>query len=208
MPLFRAILDDLGIDVALGAYAKGKIRIKPDRSPLMKFTALRVTPISVESTTTGAIKGGAIGLFLAGPLGAAIGSMMGGGAKVAFQLETVEGRTFNCVMGRSAFVVVREDLERRRQAEARQAARLQMRTFRPRWLFWLATVFTPPATAWAFFRSAWGLRSKFLMACWTVVWAFFILIISVAPHADQATVARKAGGGAAAESHAPDDLVG
>lgn len=187
MPLFQAILDDLGIDVAIGAYAKGKIRIKPDRSALMKFTALRVTPISVESTTTGAIKGGAIGLFLAGPLGAAIGSMMGGGAKVAFQLETVEGPRFNCVMGRTAFVTMREDLARRQRAEALREIRVRQRTFRPRWLFWLATVFAPPATAWAFFRTGWRLRTRLVVAVWTVCWTFTVLALLVPHTEDDAT---------------------
>ena len=138
----------------------------------MKFAALRVTAVSVDSTTTGAIKGGAIGLFIAGPLGAAIGSMMGGGAKVAFQLETVEGPTFNCVMGRTAFVEVREDLARRQRTQALRAARAEQRTFRPRWLFWVGTILAPPTTVWAFFRSDWSLRSRLLIVCWTMFWTF------------------------------------
>lgn len=170
MPLFQVVLDELGVDVALGAYSKGRIRIKADRSPVMKFTAVAVTPISVDNSTTGTIKGGAIGLFLAGPLGAAIGSMMGGGAKVAFKLETVEGSAFHCVMARSAFVEVRDDLESRRQAEALRRTRSEQRTFRPRWLFWIATLLAPPATAWSFFRSDWSLKSRVMVVIWTMIW--------------------------------------
>lgn len=185
MPLFHAILDDLGIDIALAAYDKGKIRIKPDRSPVQNYTALSVTPVSVDSTTTGALKGGAIGLFVAGPLGAAIGSMIGGGAKVAFRLDTVEGPTFNCVIGRSAFIRVREDLARRQQAHALRIARAEQRTFRPRWLFWLGTILVPPTTAWAFFRSDWSLKSRFAIACWTLFWAFIAAGLVLGPPQEQ-----------------------
>ncbi|MCK6103965.1 hypothetical protein [Brevundimonas sp. EYE_349] len=83
---------------------KGKFR---------KYGAIGIEPISVDSTTSGTLKGAAWGLILAGPIGLAIGSMVGGGMKVAFELHTLEGETLRGIATKGNYLDIKKQVETR-----------------------------------------------------------------------------------------------
>ena len=108
---FRILLDDLGIETRSASCTRSRIVTFDARNKLLQYGAVGVVPVSVESTTSGALKGAAWGVFLAGPLGAAVGSMVGGGMKVAFELQTLEGEVLRCIAGKAAYLDIKKQVE-------------------------------------------------------------------------------------------------
>lgn len=111
MSVFAVLLDDLGIEVARGQCI-GKKMVVIQGWKETKYDPVAIRALSMDHSTTGTVKGAVWGLWIAGPLGAALGSMIGGGPKVRFEIDTVEGETLRCVASRDGFVSVRKAVER------------------------------------------------------------------------------------------------
>ena len=110
---FKVLLDDLGIETRSASCTRSRVVTFDARNKLLEYGAIGVVPVSVESTTSGALKGAAWGVFLAGPVGAAVGSMVGGGMKVAFELQTLEGEVLKCIAGKDAYLDIKKQVETR-----------------------------------------------------------------------------------------------
>lgn len=111
MAIFAVLLDDLGIEFARGQCIGKKVVVIQGWKDT-KYDPVAIRPLSMDHSTTGTVKGAAWGLWIAGPLGAALGSMIGGGPKVRFEIDTLEGETLRCVASRDNFLSVRKAVER------------------------------------------------------------------------------------------------
>lgn len=111
MAIFAVLLDDLGIEFARGQCIGKKVVVIQGWKDT-KYDPVAIRALSMDHSTTGTIKGAAWGLWIAGPLGAALGSMIGGGPKVRFEIDTLEGETLRCVASRDDFFSVRKAVER------------------------------------------------------------------------------------------------
>lgn len=61
------------------------------------FKPAAIRAVSMEQSTDNAIGGAAWGFVLAGPLGAAVGAIVGRGPQVTFEIDTEQGRTLRCI---------------------------------------------------------------------------------------------------------------
>lgn len=171
---FKVILDDLGIETR-GADMFGRsLVVYADASGrTRKAGAVAVRPVSTESTTSGTLKGAAWGLILAGPLGVAIGSMVGGGMKVAFELDTVDGDTLRCVASKGAYLRIKEKVEKSPALPPkpkRQAAPAPTGPRRVGKALLAGLVVLPIVFVWFLLRPRHTWKARAWGAVWTILW--------------------------------------
>lgn len=164
---FRVLLDELGIETA-SAWCMGcQVRVFPPKGKANKYNAVSVVPLSTDSTVSGAIKGAAWGVFIAGGLGAAVGSMVGGGMKVAFELHTEEGEVLRCIAGKNAYLDIKKQVETK-AAKANRVEPSGPRAISTRLL--IGTAILPIPLGLGFWRRGYTGRARALAAVWTVLW--------------------------------------
>ena len=173
---FRILLDDLGIETRSASCTRSRIVTFDARNKLLQYGAVGVVPVSVESTTSGALKGAAWGVFLAGPLGAAVGSMVGGGMKVAFELQTLEGEVLRCIAGKAAY------LDIKKQVETHPAQPPKPKKARPEWtsprkvglVLGSGIAVLPIIFGLLLFRRGHTQRARAIAAVWAALWVIWI----------------------------------
>lgn len=169
---FRILLDELGIETVGASCTRSRIAFVNSKMKVEQFGAIRVVPISAQGTTSGSIKGAAWGIFLAGPLGAAVGSMVGGGMKVAFELHTLEGEVFMCLAGKSAYLDIKRQVETRpaqpKGVKAVRPPRTEPRGFNPFLTFGMLVF--PVLVGLFYLRDGHTWRGRAVAAVWTLVW--------------------------------------
>ena len=172
MPTLVVLLDELGIEVARGSTVGRELRLKGRN---MQMAIIR--PVQMDTSSTDAIKGAAWGLLLAGPLGAAVGTLIGGGPRVAFELDTDDGETLRCVARRSEYLAIKRDIEtafvtEQRIADKRRRWETQGRT--PSVGLIVGMVLLPPVFVWFFLRKHYRWVARGLATAWTVLWLIFV----------------------------------
>ena len=187
VPAFKLLLDDLGIETATAWCVYSKITVPDGSFKTRHYGAVGVVPVSTESTTSGALKGAAWGVFLAGPLGAAVGSMVGGGMKVAFELHTLEGEVLKCIAGKDAYLDIKKQVETKpAQPPKPKKARSEWTGPRKVGVLLGAGIFMLPVVfSWFVLRKGHTLRARAIVAVWTALWIVGFSMIPTAP--DDAT---------------------
>jgi len=188
---FKIILDDLGIETASASCYYSKITFADAKGKIRTLGATGVEAISVDSTTSGTLKGAAWGLILAGPLGVAIGSMVGGGMKVAFELHTLEGETLRGIATKGNYLDIKKQVETR-PAKAKEPKRKRVphegpRTVGPGLVIGLALL--PFIFFWPLLRRGHTGRARALGAAWTLIWFVGLGSLPAAPAAPAAELA-------------------
>lgn len=200
---FRVLLDELGIETASAWCLGCQVRVTGRGLRGSRYEAVDAVPISADSTVSGAIKGAAWGVFIAGGLGAAVGSMVGGGMKVAFELHTAEGVVLRCIAGKNAWLDIRRQVEARRGRLAPPVPKVPRRISRR---LLLGTALLPIPLGLGFWRRGYTAQARGLAAVWTVLWILAVNRLP-APPVDEARpvapLAATADGPAA--SGAPDE---
>lgn len=169
MANFTVILDELGIETAPAAFRKDHVTVFQNRKT-HRYTPLEIRAVALDHSTTGTLKGAAWGTFLAGPLGAAIGSMVGGGAKVTFELDTAEAGTLYCFGSREAFVQGRKRIERITKLREEKAAYAAGVKRKVSWPLILGMVLLPVVFVWAFLRRGYAAWVRLAAFAWTLLW--------------------------------------
>lgn len=181
---FTVILDDLGIETrSASMVGKSQVLFHDANNRLQRYGAVGIEAISTQSTTSGTLKGAAWGLVLAGPLGVAIGSMVGGGMKVAFELQTLEGPVLKCIAGKGAYLKIKK------QVETRPATPKEVKAPKPIMrgprsvggLLMAGVVVLPVVFFWFLLRSGHTGRDRLLGVVWLVIWCIGFANIPVPP---------------------------
>ncbi|WP_395651638.1 hypothetical protein [Brevundimonas sp.] len=177
--------DFQALALAIEVLERGTVRVTARMSPTRPRS--RVVPVSVESTTSGALKGAAWGVFLAGPVGAAVGSMVGGGMKVAFELHTLEGEVLKCIAGKDAYLDIKKQVETKpAQPPKPKKARSERTGPRKVGILLGAGIFMLPVVfSWFVLRQGHTSRARAIVAAWTALWIVGLCMIPTAP--DDAT---------------------
>nr|WP_315054284.1 hypothetical protein [uncultured Brevundimonas sp.] len=153
------------------------------RSKIRQYGAVGIQPISADSTTSGALKGAAWGLILAGPLGLAVGSMVGGGMKVAFELRTLEGETLKCIATKGAYLDIKKQVETR-PAQPKPPKNVRVRHEGPRTVgvgLLVGLALFPLVFVWLLLRRDHTVRARILGAAWTVIWCIGVGSMPASP---------------------------
>lgn len=181
---FTVILDDLGIETrSASMVGKSQVLFNNANNKLQRYGAIGIEPISTQSTTSGTLKGAAWGLVLAGPLGVAIGSMVGGGMKVAFELQTLEGPILKCIAGKGAYLKIKKLVETR-PATPREVKAPKSVLAGPRKVsgpLMAGVVLLPVVFFWFLLRSGHTGRDRLLGVVWLVIWCIGFANIPVPP---------------------------
>lgn len=183
MANFTVILDELGIETAPAAFRKDHVAVFQNRK-LRRYIPVEIRAVSLDHSVTGTLKGAAWGTFLAGPLGAAIGSMVGGSGKVTFELDTEEAGTLYCFGSRDVFLEGRKRIERitaQREQRAAYAAGVKRRVS---WPLIVGMVLLPVIFVWAFLRRGYAGWVRLAAFAWTLLW---VIGIASLPGAEDAT---------------------
>lgn len=174
---FKVLLDDLGIETASAWCLGSRVRVyEGETLRHREYGAVRVVPVAAESTTSGALKGAAWGLFLAGPVGAAVGSMVGGGTKVAFEIHTLEDEVLPCLAGKGAYLQIKKQIERKPAEPAKLEGRKERPDFEMRKpgkvgpLLMIGMALIPFITVWFFLKKGFTPMTRALAVAWTVFW--------------------------------------
>ena len=174
---FAVILDNVGAEVGQGVLGSASISyIAGWKSHSFKPTAIRA--VSMEQSTDNAIGGAAWGFVLAGPLGAAVGAIVGRGPQVSFEIDTEQGRTLRCVARRDDYLVVKRRVDRIIGFWAKQSARKAARTPGEPvgWKLVLnlglavGLIFLPPLFALFLLRKGTSTKARVVGGGWTVIW--------------------------------------
>lgn len=169
---FKVILDDLGIETTSASCYYSNITFADAKRKIRTYGAIGIEPISVDSTTSGTLKGAAWGLILAGPIGLAIGSMVGGGMKVAFELHTLEGETLRGIATKGNYLDIKKQVETRpakpKLPRKERPRREGPRTVGPGLLIGLALL--PFIFVWLLFRRGHTALARLLGVLWAVAW--------------------------------------
>lgn len=174
---FKVLLDDLGIETASAWCLGSRVRVYEGNTLRHReYGAVRVVPVSAQSTTSGALKGAAWGLFLAGPVGAAVGSMVGGGTKVAFEIHTLENEVLPCLAGKGAYLKIKKQIE----AKPAQPGKMKARKERPEFamrnpgqvgpVLIIGMALVPFIAVWFFFTKGFTPVARVLAVAWTIFW--------------------------------------
>ena len=187
---FKVILDDLGIETASASCYYSKITFSDTKGKFRKYVAIGVTPISVDSTTSGTLKGAAWGMILAGPIGLAVGSMVGGGMKVAFELHTLEGETLKGIATKGSYLDIKKQVETR-PAKPKPPKKARVQGEKPRVLslgLFIGLTFLPFIFVWLLFRRGYSVPARLLGLLWFFVWFIGIINLSAPPLDEVETV--------------------
>jgi len=187
---FKVILDDLGIETASASCYYSNITFSDTKGKFRKYGAIGVTTISVDSTTSGTLKGAAWGMILAGPIGLAVGSMVGGGMKVAFELHTLEGETLKGIATKGSYLDIKKQVETR-PAKLKPPKKVRLQGEKPRVVslsLFIGIAVLPFIFVWLLFRCGYSARSRFLGLLWFFVWFLGISNLPASPSDDVAGV--------------------
>lgn len=192
---FKILLDDLGVETAPANCSRSKVRVVTGAWTVKQYGAIAVVPVSTQSTTSGALKGAAWGVFLAGPMGAAIGSMVGGGMKVAFELHTLEGVVLQCIASKDAYLDIKKQVETRpaQPPKPKQARPERTGPRRIGALLGIGIAILPWVFGLFLFRRGHTGRDRAIVAAWTVLWTLGLGMLpeppDTTPPADAAVMA-------------------
>ena len=181
---FTVILDDLGIETRSATMiANTHVLFSDANNKFQNYGVIGIEPISTESTTSGTLKGAAWGLVLAGPLGVAIGSMVGGWMKVAFELQTLEGPILKCIAGKDAYLRVKKQVETKpatpKKIKAPKAVITGPRSVSR--LLLAGVILLPVIFFWFLLRPGHTGRDRLLGVVWLVIWCIGFANIPVPP---------------------------
>jgi len=169
---FKVILDDLGIETASASCYYSNVTFSDAKGKFRKYGAVGITPISTESTTSGTLKGAAWGMILAGPIGLAVGSMVGGGMKVAFEVHTLEGEILKGIASKGSYLDIKKQVEKS-PAVAKPPKLAWDKSRGPRVVspvLILGIAILPFIFAWMLLRSGYSAQARLFGLAWMVVW--------------------------------------
>ena len=181
---FTMILDELGIETrSASLMANTRVLFRDSNNKFQQYGAVGIEAISTQSTTSGTLKGAAWGLVLAGPLGVAVGSMVGGGMKVAFELHTLEGPILKCIAGKNAYLKIKKQVETKpatpRKVKGPKPVATGSRDVSGPLM--LGVILLPVVFVWFLFRPQHTTKATLLGLVWLVIWCIGFANIPVPP---------------------------
>lgn len=187
MTAVAVLMDDVGAELGKGEISFHRVTFRRNgQNVVLKLKAIR--PVAVDHQMGGTAKGAAWGYLIAGPLGAAAGSLLGSGPKVTFELDTEEGETLRCVVGQTQYPGIKRKVEAAaRHWERHQTSQALLEARRANGerpvslLLGTGIVLMPPIFAWFVLRKGTSLRARIVTGAYV---AFWLLLIAVNPKPD------------------------
>jgi hypothetical protein len=119
---FVLFLDGAGAEITNATVTRKEV-FALNGGQIVRFKPLHVRPIEVIGPGSNPVKGAAIGFVLLGPVGAAVGALLGTGPKVQFEIECDQGRTYKGVCKQADYPKLRRSIEATKRYKSGDVAR-------------------------------------------------------------------------------------
>lgn len=123
MTTFVLFLDDVGAEIARARVNRKEAYSWLPSGNMLKFKPVALRPIEVSAQGSNQVKSAAVGFLLMGPVGAAVGALLGSGPKVQFEIVSDQGRIYKGVCKQADYPKLKRSIEATKGYRSGDAAR-------------------------------------------------------------------------------------